>query len=737
MKTKANRVAVTALTLGIATLTAMSTAQVAPQGKDFYTAHASAFAGPLQTERRFDRLIVRFRDNAATRAGVFDFNAARSQVAMLQAGAAPKSPSGPAASVSYLKSISAETHVVISGQKLSRAELFAFAKQLEQDPRVAFAEIDEIAQPLFTPNDPAYASQQWNYQSAAVFPGGLNLPGAWDRSTGLGVVVAVIDSGVRPHVDLAANLLPGYDFISDLTMANDGDGRDGNASDPGDWKPADACGTGSAPAPSSWHGTHVAGTVAAVTNNGTGGAGVAFGAKVLPVRVLGVCGGFSSDIAAGMRWAVGLNVPGIPDNPNKAKVLNLSLGLSGACSQIFQDAVNAVTNAGSVVVAATGNDNQIGISQPANCTGVIAVTAHTKLGDNADYANIGAGTTLSGPGGGQGENLAGDGAGVYSTSNTGDTSPGNDSYASLRGTSMAAPHVAGLAALLASIQPAITPDALRSVLINSARPHPGGTFCEKRTDCGAGLADAKAALDRLDSLAPGVTTSVDQPGVKRTGATVTLNAAASAGGSGSAIANYEWSQLAGPAVTLSSTTAATTSFVAPAPGARYTFKLKVTDGLGLATANQVSVTSNTAPVLNPIPGQTVLQGGNLSFTASATDAENNSMVFVAANLPAGSSLNPVSGVFTWNATGPAGNYSFTITPSDGTFSGTPQTVSVTVTAPTPVSSGGGGGGSTDWLDVLALLLLATLGVHFGRRHAAPRQGHKDQGNASQRASPVG
>ena len=723
MKTKSKQVAFTALALYMASLAAVSTAQMVPQGKNFPTTHASAFAGPLQTEQRFDRLIVRFKDKSVTRAGVFDFNAVRNQVALLQAGTTPKLPSAPAASLSYLKSINAETHVVINSQKLNRAELFAYAKQLEQDPRVAYAEIDEIAQPLFTPNDPAYASQQWNYQSAAVFPGGLNLPGAWDRSTGVGVVVAVIDTGVRPHADLAANLLPGYDFVSDLIMANDGDGRDGNASDPGDWNPAGACSTGSPATPSSWHGTHVAGTVAAVTNNGTGVAGVAFNAKFLPVRALGVCGGFSSDIAAGMRWAVGLSVPGVPDNPNKAKVLNLSLGSSGTCSQTFQETVNAVNNAGSVVVVATGNDGQVGISQPANCTGAIAVTGHTKLGDNASYANIGAGTTLSAPGGGRGANLAGDGASVYSTSNTGATTPGADSYANKQGTSMAAPHVAGLAALLASVQPAITPDGLRSVLVNSARPHPAGTFCEKRADCGAGLADAKAALDRLDSLAPGVTASVAQPGVQRTGSTVTLNAVASTGGSGSAISSYEWSQRTGPLVKLSTATAATTSFLAPTPGASYTFQVKVTNDQGLATASQVSVTSNTAPTLNPVAAQSVLPGDNLSFALSATDAENNPVVFVAADLPAGSSLDPASGVFTWNKAGPAGNYSFTLTPSDGTFSGAPQTVSVAVTELSLASSGsggGGGGGSMDWLDVLALLSLTTLGMHFGRRHGPPR-----------------
>lgn len=724
MKTKPKRFTATALALCIATLSAVSMAQMAQQGKAFPMAQASAFAGPLQTERQFDRLIVRFKDAAVTQAGVFDFNAARSQVTLLQLGTAPKLPSPSATSLSYLKSIASETHVVVSSQKLNRAELFAFAKQLEQDPRVAYAEIDEIVQPLFTPNDPDYASQQWHYQSPAAFPGGLNLPGAWDRSTGTGVVVAVIDTGVRPHADLAANLLPGYDFISNLTMANDGDGRDGDASDPGSWNLAGACGTGSPAAPSSWHGTHVAGTIAAVTNNGTGGAGVAFGAKILPVRALGVCGGFISDIAAGMRWAAGLSVPGVPDNPNKAKVLNMSLGSSGTCSQTAKDAVNAVGAAGSVVVAATGNDGQVGIGQPANCAGVIAVTAHTQLGDSASYANIGAGTTLSGPGGGYGTQIRGSGAGIYSTLNTGTTTPGADSYASYQGTSMAAPHVAGLVALLASVQPALTPDNLRSILVSSARPHPAGTYCEKRSDCGAGLADAKAALDRLGSLAPSVAASVAQAGMQRTGATVTLNAAASAGSSGSAIARYEWSQLTGPTVTLTDTGTASASFKAPTPGASYTFQVKVTDGRGLGAANQVSVTTNTPPVLKPIAAQTVVQGANLSFTASATDAENNPVVFVADNLPAGSSLNPASGVFAWNAAGPAANYSFMITPNDGTFSGAPQTVSVVVTAPPvtapPVVSSGGGGGSLDWFDVLALLSLALPGVYFGRRNGVPR-----------------
>ncbi|WP_293642059.1 S8 family serine peptidase [Polaromonas sp.] len=714
MKIKPKHFGVTAIVLTIATVSAVSTAQLQPQLKDLQKAQATAFAGPLQTERRFDRLIVKFKDEATTRAGVFDFHAARSQVATLGDSAALKSASISAAGLSYLKSVTSQTHVVVTGQKLSRAELFAVAKQIETDPRVAYAEIDELVHTQSTPNDPFYSGQQWHYQSPTSYPGGANLPAAWDSSTGSGVVVAVIDTGYRPHADLAGNLLPGYNFVPYLRAGDPAIGPD--ASDPGDWTALAQC-LDPTPSSSSWHGTHVAGTIAAVTNNGVGVAGVAFGAKVLPVRVLGACGGNASDIAAGMQWAAGLNVPGVPTNPNKAKVLNLSLGGSGKCLQVFQDAVNAVRAAGSVVVAATGNDPALPVGQPANCTGVIAVTAHTKLGDHASYASIGPGTVISGPGGGPGvSSLAGDGGLVYSTMNAGTRSPGADSYTGYMGTSMATPHVAGVAALLASLQPAITPDALSSILTSSARRPPSGTYCATRTDCGAGLVDAKAAIDRLNSLAPTVAASAGLVGVRTTGSTITFTATATAGIGANTAFSYQWTQVAGPLVTLVGAATATPSFVAPSPGGSYTFKVKVTDGtgLGLSASNQVTVASDTAPILTPIPAQTVVEGGSLSFTALATDAENNPVVFVASGLPAGASMDPATGVFTWTAAGPAKTYTFIITPNDGLLSGSAQTVSIAVTA-APVASGSGGGGSIDWLDLLALLSMAALGLFFGRR----------------------
>ena len=718
MKIKFKHFAVSAIALSITSLAAVSTAQLAPQEQTKSKFQISAFSGPLQSERSFNRLIIKFKDEAVTRSGVFDFNAARTQVSTLETGTALKSLSAGSSGLSYLKSISSQTHVAKTGAMMSRAELFALARQIEQDPRVAYAEIDEIVRTQAMPNDPEYLKQQWHYQAAIATPGGANLPAAWDSSTGTGVVVAVIDTGFRPHADLASNLLPGYDFISDITTANDNNGRDPDASDPGDNAAAGACGPGAEATPSRWHGTHVSGTIAAVTNNNIGVAGVAFGAKVLPVRALGVCGGFVSDLAAGMRWAAGLEVPGVPANPNKAKVLNLSLGASSACIKPLQDVVDAVRGAGSLIVAATGNDNSTVLNAPANCAGVIAVTAHTKSGDNANYANIGAGTAMSGPGGGTGIKIQVDGGPVYSTLNSGTTGPGTDSYGGKIGTSMATPHVAGVAALLASIDKTITPDALTSILLSSTRPHPAGTYCESRTDCGAGLLDAEAAVNRLNSLAPTVSAVTNQIGVRLTGSSIRFTATPVAKSGGNPTFSYKWTQVAGPAVSLAGDTSASPSFTAPAVGSAYTFRVKVTDGAILSAINQVSVTSNSAPVLKPIPAQTVVQGDNLSFTASATDAENNPVKFVASGVPAGASFNASTGVFTWNAANPAGNYAVIITPTDGTFDGTPQTVAIAVTAPVVAQASGGGGGAMGWFDLSALLSLAGFGLYVSRQRNA-------------------
>lgn len=365
----------------------------------------------------------------------------------------------------------------------------SIAERIQADPAVEYAEPDAVMQIQQAVNDPLFG-QQWHYTTAGT---GINLPAGWANSTGSGVNVAVIDTGFRPHADLAGNLLPGFDFITNTTVANDGDGRDSDASDPGDWISAADTWCPLSPRNSSWHGTHVAGTVAAVTDNAVGVAGVARSARIVPVRVLGKCGGNLSDIADGMRWAAGLAVPGVAANPNPAQVLNLSLGGSGACGPTYQSAIDDIVAAGATVVVAAGNSNADAANfRPANCNGVITVAATNQAGARSYYSNFGSVVEISAPGG---ETHQVASRGVLSTLNDGATTPGADSYAFYQGTSMATPHVAGVAALLYQLSPAISPAQVLSVLQNAAQPFPSvaSNQCDSST-CGAGILDAGATV---------------------------------------------------------------------------------------------------------------------------------------------------------------------------------------------------------------------------------------------------
>ena len=373
----------------------------------------------------------------------------------------------------------------LQGRSLSAAELAALETAVAAMPGVAFAEQDRILKPMFVPNDTHYGVQ-WHYHEAT---GGLNVEAAWDVTDGSGVTVAVLDTGYRPHVDLAANIVGGYDMISDSFIGNDGNGRDSDALDPGDWVNAGECGGGQPTQNqnSSWHGTHVAGTIAAVTNNGTGVAGVAYGAKVVPVRVLGKCGGYTSDIADGIIWAAGGSVSGVPANSNPAEVLNLSLGGGGACGSTTQSAINTARSLGATVVVAAGNENQnASNSNPANCSGVVTVAATDRAGNRAYYSNYGSVVDVAAPGGETNVNAA---DGIASTLNSGTQGPGADSYVYFQGTSMATPHVAGVAALMYAVDPASTPDEVEADLKSSSRAFPGSC-----SQCGSGIVDATAAV---------------------------------------------------------------------------------------------------------------------------------------------------------------------------------------------------------------------------------------------------
>jgi serine protease len=385
-----------------------------------------------------------------------------------------------------VRKIATGAEVLRLGQRVTPAELRDFIAALAANPAVEYAEEDLLLQAVLTPNDARF-NEQWHYFETAA---GVNAPAAWDIVTGAGVTVGVIDTGYRPHADLAANIIGGYDFISDAAIANDGDGRDADAQDPGDWNEAGQCGEDRPARSSSWHGTHVAGTIAALTNDasGNGVAGVAFGARVLPLRVLGRCGGFVSDIADAIIWGSGGSVSGVPENPNPARVLNLSLGGAGVCGATTQTAIDSARSRGAVVVVAAGNSNLDAVSvTPANCSGVITVAAVGRDGGKAPYSNFGAVVDLAAPGG----SLAtGEADGILSTLNTGATTPGADSFAFYQGTSMASPHAAGVAALMLSRNSALTPDELERRMRNSARVFPA--TC---TDCGAGIVDALAAVN--------------------------------------------------------------------------------------------------------------------------------------------------------------------------------------------------------------------------------------------------
>lgn len=394
------------------------------------------------------------------------------------------------------------------GGEASKKDVAEVMDAFRADPSVASVEPDIRAYAMaVTPNDTDY-TKQWDLFEAT---GGMNVPGAWDKTTGSGVTVAVIDTGYAAHSDLAANVVSGYDFISSSADARDGNGRDSNAKDEGDWNATDnECGLGSKAGDSSWHGTHVAGTISATTNNSKGVAGIAYNAKIQPVRVLGKCGGSSSDIADAITWASGGSVPGVPANPTPAKVVNLSLGgASSTCPSVYQNAINGAVSRGTTVVVAAGNSNANASGfTPANCANIINVASTSREGNRSFYSNFGSIVDVAAPGGETRRATDTPGTvttpenGILSTLNSGTTTQSGENYKPYQGTSMAAPHIAGLAALLESVKPALTPADIESAIKANARPLPG--TCTG--GCGTGIADATKTVNAVSGTTPGGTT---------------------------------------------------------------------------------------------------------------------------------------------------------------------------------------------------------------------------------------
>lgn len=570
---------------------------------------------------------------------------------------------------------------------------------LRADPQVAFAEPDRRRHRHLTPNDPLF-NAQWYLQSAQ--PSATAASTAWEASSGAnatgsdGVVVAVLDTGIRfDHPDLkrasaSGRLLPGYDFVSgdgggSFKTANDGDGRDADPSDPGDWVTTAEATTECPQDDSSWHGTRVSGIIGALANNSSGLAGLTWRPWLLPVRVLGKCGGYDSDIIAGMRWAGGLSVGGVPANPYPARIVNLSLGGTGACSAAYQSAIDELVARGVVVIVSAGNESGA-VAEPANCRGAVSVVALRHVGTKVGFSNLGAISTIGAPGG----NCVNTGAGqpclfsIDTTTNAGLTTPGADTYTDQFnfnvGTSFSAPIVSGIAALMLSANGNLTSAQVTARLREGATPYPaapaGIPLCREPTGpndtqtsecactastCGAGMANAVGAVRaaRRPIAAVALPTSVTA------GQNFTLQGGVSAASCGRSISTHAWSVVetgTGGGIVSGANTAVVTA-IAPTAG---TLRLRLT------------VTDNT--------GATDVADVSVSPTAATTTAPNAT----------GSTACPVA-----------------IDPNATT---TPPPTPTPTPTPTP-SSGGGGGGAPDilWLGAFALWLASR--ARRARRYA--------------------
>lgn len=542
--------------------------------------------------------------------------------------------------------VSERTQVMFA-RGMSSAQL---VRQLAADSEVESVVVDQRRRRLAAPNDPLYgngqpanpgpAVGQWYLRApSSATPAAINAEGAWAFTTGQpGVVVAVLDTGVRfDHVDLKSvanggNLLPGYDMIKTAAVAGDGDERDADASDPGDFLTAaekaanpsvftDEC---TVDEHSSWHGTQTASLVAALTDNGIGMASVGRNVRVLPVRVLGKCGGYDSDIQAAMRWAAGLTVPGVPANPNKAAVISMSLGSAGACGNGYPAVISEVMATGATIVAAAGNSAGLAVGLPANCAGVIAVGALRHVGTKVGYSDVGPEIAISAPGG----NCVNVNAGepclypIITALNSGITTPvaGGSIYSDGMnpsvGTSFSAPMVAAAAALMLSVQPALTTADLRSLLQATARPFPttgggiGTPVCHAptgteqgdecyctTTTCGAGMLDVGAAVSaatgvvaaRIDVTAGTAEAPLAAP---QAGQPVQLSAAASVAPVGNSIVSAHWVLVDGGGIVTGFDGSADGLVVKVVPSAAGTFTVSTTvvDSAGQTATSTLAVT---------------------------------------------------------------------------------------------------------------------------------------------------
>lgn len=507
------RIARVALSMGtaaalVASLGAPATFAAPTQTSNAARAAAHTTISSLSSDQQkagFNRFVITYTDDALNAGGINWASPAGTHVATWS----DSLYSGITADVqkiddllnvktNYVRTTSQKATVVTTSSKLTAEQAEKYMAALSSNASVASVEPDLMrrssarrqatstlakaasaskTQAAVTPNDTLYP-QQWNLHDAK----GISTPEAWATTQGSGVTVAVIDSGIVKHPDLDANVLPGYDFITEPSIARDGNGRDADPTDQGNWEEAGVCAADSEASESNWHGTHVAGSIAAIMNNKRGIAGVAPNAKILPLRALGMCGGYDSDIADAMVWAAGGTVEGVPANTHPAQIINLSLGGEGTCPATYSKAIAEVNKRGAILVVAAGNDDQdTSKIAPANCGGSIVVGSTNQKGQRSDFSNYGKIVDVSAPG-----------DGIMSTVDLGTTVSTGAGYTEYDGTSMAAPQVAGIIALMKSVDPSLTADRAKQVLKQSAKP----LTCNVNA-CGAGIANAASALEVL------------------------------------------------------------------------------------------------------------------------------------------------------------------------------------------------------------------------------------------------
>ena len=714
-------------------------------------------------------------------------------VKLRAAAVAPQT--APPAAAARLAAIAARAGVSLEGERAITGDLHVLhiaaggatpsevLARLRSDPQVQYAEPDQYRFVHATPDDTLFSEQWYLMPSSATTPSAIDALTAWSTSSGsASLVIADIDTGVVfSHPDLLSvssggRLLPGYCFISDPLIANNSSCPGAGAADPGDWvtqtdlSSSECTDAGvTETSVSSWHGTRVAGVLGAITNNDLGIAGVTWSGQILPVRALGVCGGLDSDIISGVLWAAGVEVSGAPLNTTPARIINLSLGGTGACPQSWQEAIDQVTAMGVLVVASAGNEGGP-VDAPANCTGVAGVAGLRQAGTKVGYSSLGPQLALGAPAGNCINNPSETAPCVYTlttTTNLGTEGPDTNDYTGEYycdpttgsytncqiganqyrtynlGTSFSAPQVAGIGALMLSVNPKLNSCELITRLEQSALPYPQTSVGESPQPpmchvpagasdvqdaecictadgqtCGAGMASASGALSA--ALRP--IAAVQLPTSVSAGQVVQLKGAGSAAATNHTLAAFGWSNAGGVQLSIQNANTSTASVTLPACGLA-TVTLTVTDDAGQqdtaevvlsptsvtsaapATAGQASC-SVTPPAVQvavcPQSASVQAGGATQSFTATVANTSDTAVTWQVNGVSGGNATVgtiSASGVYTPPASAPQGG-TVTVTAVSGADAAASASTQVTVAAAAG-GGGGGGGGACDWLTLLA------------------------------------